>query len=100
MGSRSGGEIIIQYGALIRERQPVIRIPDLTKMQVMAKINETRIGYVRPGMKATVRFESFQDLALTGKVMRMDDQPIPTSMFAIRSNNTPLMSRSTIHPKG
>jgi HlyD family secretion protein len=82
MGSRGGsGEIIIQDGALIRERQPVIRIPDLTKMQVMAKINETRIGYVRPGMKATVRFESFQDLALTGKVMRMDDQPIPTSMF-------------------
>jgi HlyD family secretion protein len=74
---RGNSEVIIQEGAVIRERQPVIRLPDLTKMQVKAKINESRIGFVRVGMQATVTLDAFADLKLEGVVTRVDEYPLP-----------------------
>lgn len=74
---RGNNEVIIQEGAIIRERQTVIRLPDLTKMQVLTKINESRIGFVRVGMKATVRLDAFPDLELDGVVTRVDEYPVP-----------------------
>jgi multidrug resistance efflux pump len=74
---RGNAEVIIQEGAVIRERQAVIRLPDLTKMQVKAKINESRIGFVRVGMQATVTLDAFPDLRLDGVVTRVDEYPLP-----------------------
>ncbi len=81
VGSRGNNEVIIQEGTMIRERQPVIRIPDPNKMQVMAKINESRIGNVRAGMKAKVELDAYPDMELSGTVTRVDEYPLPTGMF-------------------
>lgn len=80
-GGRGSSEVLIQEGAMIRERQSVIRIPDMQNMQVTAKINEARIGFVREGMAATVRLESFPDLEMQGRVTRVDEQPIANSYY-------------------
>lgn len=74
---RGNQEVVIQEGAVIRERQPVIRLPDMTQMQVKAKINESRIGFVRTGMKATITLDAFSDLRLDGVVTRVDEFPLP-----------------------
>jgi HlyD family secretion protein len=74
---RGNQEVVIQEGAVIRERQPVIRLPDMTQMQVKAKINESRIGFVRPGMKATITLDAFSDLRLDGVVKQVDEFPLP-----------------------
>lgn len=89
-GGRSSSEVIIQEGAMIRERQSVIRIPDMQNMQVTAKINETRVGYIREGMEATVRLDAFPDLEMRGRVTRVDDLPIPMSFFSaqVKQYNT------------
>jgi hypothetical protein len=74
---RGNQEVVIQEGAVIRERQPVIRLPDMTQMQVKAKINESRIGFVRTGMKATITLDAFSDLRLDGVVKQVDEFPLP-----------------------
>lgn len=76
-GGRGSQEVIIQEGTIVRERQPVVRIPDLQKMQVMAKINESRISFIKEGMTATVRLDAFPDMELTGKVTRVEEYPLP-----------------------
>jgi len=38
-GRGGGTDVVIEPGAMIRERQVIIRLPDATKMQVKAKIN-------------------------------------------------------------
>ena len=74
---RGNSEIVIQEGAVIRERQPIIRLPDMTQMQVKAKINESRIGFVRVGMKATITLDAYPDLRLDGVVKQVDEFPLP-----------------------
>jgi hypothetical protein len=46
-------------------------------MQVKAKINESRIGFVRVGMKATITLDAFSDLRLEGVVTQVDEFPMP-----------------------
>jgi HlyD family secretion protein len=89
-GGRGSNEVVIQEGVLIRERQSVIRIPDMQNMQVTAKINESRIGFIREGMEATVRLDAFPDLEMHGRVTRADDLPIPMSFFSaqVKQYNT------------
>ncbi len=53
--SRGGSEFVVEEGAAVRERQTIIKLPDPTKMQVKAKINESRITFVREGMPAIVK---------------------------------------------
>jgi multidrug efflux pump subunit AcrA (membrane-fusion protein) len=74
---RGNQEVVIQEGAVIRERQAVIRLPDMNLMQVKAKINESRIGFVRTGMRATITLDAFSDLRLDGVVTRVDEFPMP-----------------------
>jgi HlyD family secretion protein len=74
---RGNSEVIIQEGAVIRERQTVLRLPDLRQMQVRTKINESRIGFVRTGMQATITLDAFPDLKLEGAVTQIEEYPLP-----------------------
>jgi HlyD family secretion protein len=55
---RRDEQVIIEEGAIIREGQTVIRLPDSSQMQVKATINESRINYVRPGAVTKVELDS------------------------------------------
>jgi RND family efflux transporter MFP subunit len=78
---RGSSDVIIEAGAMVRERQVLIRLPDPKRMQVKAKINESRIDRVRPGQPATIRLDAFPDIELTGTVTRVDDYPLAGSWF-------------------
>jgi multidrug efflux pump subunit AcrA (membrane-fusion protein) len=78
----SGQEVIIEPGALVRERQVIIRLPDPKKMQVKAKINESRIDRVRAGQPAIVRVDAFPEREMTGVVKKVDDYPIAGSWWS------------------
>ena len=78
---RGDDEVVIEEGTIVRERQAVIRLPDMTKMQVKAKIDESRIGYVQPGLPATIRLDSSTDTVLHGAVRQVDEYPIPGGWF-------------------
>jgi HlyD family secretion protein len=78
---RAGSEVIIEEGTLIREHQVIVRLPDPKRMQVKARINESRISLVRQGMPATIRLDAFPDLELTGTVQEVSDYPAPGMWF-------------------
>lgn len=78
---RGGSEIVIEEGAMVRERQVIVRLPDPKKMQVKAKINESRIDRVHEGMLATVRLDAFPEREMQGTVRKVDAYPLAGSWF-------------------
>ncbi len=72
----------IEEGATVRERQKIFALPDITKMQVNAKIHESRLNEISPGMKARIRVEALADVVLNGTVKDVAPLPDPTSFFS------------------
>ena len=80
--SRSGSEFIVEAGAMVRENQVIIRLPDPVTMQVKTNINESRVTMVRPGMPATIRLDAYDDQVLQGEVTRVNEYPEPGSWWS------------------
>jgi multidrug resistance efflux pump len=76
-----GREVIIEAGSTVRERQEIVRLPDHTKMQVRAKVNEARVAMVMVGMPATVRMDAMPDRTFRAEVARVSEYPAPTNRF-------------------
>ncbi len=75
-GSNSG-EPLIAEGKIVRERQIIIRLPDPKRMQVTARVNESRIDRVKNGMIARIRLDAFPEVELTGTVREVSEYPLP-----------------------
>lgn len=81
--SRGGNaEFVVEPGAIARERQTILRLPDPTKMQVRAKVNESRITLIRPGMPAKIRIDAVRDMELVGRVSKVNRYAEPGSWFS------------------
>ena len=57
-----------QVGDQVWANQPLLILPDISKMVVETKVRETDIHKVEKNQKVTVRVEAYPDLKLTGKV--------------------------------
>lgn len=79
---RGGSDVVIEPGVVIRQNQVMIRLPDPSKMQVKAKINEARVDLVKPGMTASITIGAFPDLALMGEVEKVNRYAEPGSWFS------------------
>ncbi len=73
------GEPLIAEGKPVRERQIIVRLPDPKRMQVLARINESRIDRVRVGMGAKIRMDAFPNTVLTGTVRSVSEYPLPAA---------------------
>lgn len=69
------GQEQIREGATIRERQPIITIPDMTKMSAKVKIHESHIKKVKKGMKANIRIDAFANEDVHGEVLKVGVLP-------------------------
>ncbi len=58
----------IRPGAPVRNRQHLLSIPNLKKMQVKTYVHESVIDQIREGLPATVRIEAFPDKHYEAKV--------------------------------
>ena len=67
--------VVIEEGRIVRERQVIIRLPNPNQMQVVAKINESRIDLVRSGMRAKIKVDALADLELEGIVRKVSEYP-------------------------
>ncbi len=72
----------IEEGATVRERQKIISIPDITKMQVNAKVHESQIDKVAAQMKSLIRVDAFADQVLNGTVLDLAPLPDPGNFFS------------------
>ncbi len=78
-----GAEFQIKQGTVIHEQRVVIRLPDPTKMQVIAKVAESRIDLVKKGMKAKIEIEGLPGSDLEGEVMKVNEYPVSENWFSV-----------------
>jgi multidrug efflux pump subunit AcrA (membrane-fusion protein) len=76
---RGDSGIVIEEGVLVRERQVIIRLPDVNNMQVKLELNESVVARVREEMQATVRIVGIKDLVLPGSVTKVNEYSEPSS---------------------
>ena len=74
---RSSSTILIEEGMPVRERQTIINLPDPNKMRVVAKVHESRVGFVQKGQVVELRLDAMPELALTGHVTEVSEYPLP-----------------------
>ena len=67
-GFRGGTEPLIYEGAKVKERQPIINLPDVTNMRVNARIHESKISMVREGLQATIHLDAKAGTKFRGEV--------------------------------
>ncbi len=70
-----GDQERIREGGIVRERQSIITIPDMTKMSVKVKIHESYIKKVKKGQKARITVDAFPDEMLDGEVTKVGVLP-------------------------
>lgn len=74
-------DFMVKEGAVVRERQIILRLPDPSKMQVKALVNESRIVRIQPGMAAKVRVSAYPNEMLA-RVKRVNKYAEPGSWFS------------------
>lgn len=81
--SRGGSaEFVVEPGAIVRERQTLIRLPDPSQMQVICKINESRITMIDEGMPTRISVDAIPGLELTGRVSKVNRYAEPGSWYS------------------
>lgn len=79
---RGRGEYwVLEEGTSVRENQVLVRVPDPTKMQVKALINEQSITQIEPNMPVTVKVDALNDLTLKGIVVKVNQYAESKSRF-------------------
>jgi multidrug resistance efflux pump len=68
---RRSSEEAIQEGATVRERQPILTIPDMREMAVKVNIHESAVQRVAVGQHVNVSIDAFPDERLTGVVTKV-----------------------------
>ena len=70
---------LIDEGVAVREGQPIIYLPDPKHMRVKAKINESKVSLVQPGLRARITIDAFPTRPLFGTVTEVTPIPAPTN---------------------
>lgn len=75
--NRGENPTVVEEGTLIRYNQVVIRLPDIEKMQVDVKINESHVNRIRPGQPARIELDADPENVLYGEVVQVAPFPFP-----------------------
>jgi len=70
-------ESLIEGGATVRNRQELIKLPDLSRMKVVIKVHESHINMIRPGLPAYVVLDSAPDQRFAAVVEKV--APLPNT---------------------
>jgi HlyD family secretion protein len=85
-GSEGGGhfsnESMIEEGATVRNRQELIKLPDVSAMKLAVKIHESHINQVRSGEPAFVVLDSMPDQRFNGVVNKVAPLPDTQSRWS------------------
>ncbi len=66
----------VEEGMVVRERQSLFYLPDLSEMEVQVALNESVVDRVSPGQHVTVTFEALPKLVLNGRVVSVGQIPL------------------------
>lgn len=79
--SVSSSGILIEQGATIRQKQDLLKLPDVTQMMIEVKVHESHVRQVKPGLGAYVTIDSLPDKQFTGLVKRVAVLPDTSSRY-------------------
>lgn len=68
---RGSSQEAIQEGATVRERQPILTIPDMRRMAVKVNIHESAVQRVAVGQQVKIKVDAFPDEQLVGTVAKV-----------------------------
>jgi HlyD family secretion protein len=74
-GGRFSNESMIEEGAVVRNRQELIKLPDVSQMKLLVRIHESHINQVHVGQLAFVVLDSMPDQRLRGVVNKVGILP-------------------------
>lgn len=83
--SRSGTEWVLEEGTTVRENQVLLRLPNPSKMEVKALINEQSITQIRAGMPASIRVDALNNQTLKGTVTKVSQYAEQSNWFSSSS---------------
>jgi multidrug efflux pump subunit AcrA (membrane-fusion protein) len=72
----------LQIGDVVWGGWPVVRLPDLTEMEVLAQVNEVDGPRLSIGGKAEVKLDSYPDKVITGEIKDISQTAIKASWMA------------------
>ena len=72
----------IQVGDMVWGGFPLVRLPDLKEMEVLAQVNEVDGPRLSIGQRANVRLDSYPDIEITGSVKNIAQTAIKASWMA------------------
>jgi HlyD family secretion protein len=70
------GQIIASATSNVSGGTTLFKMADLSEMQVRAKVDETDIGKIQPGMEARVSLEAYPNRSFTGEVVKIEPQAV------------------------
>jgi multidrug resistance efflux pump len=72
----------LQVGDLVWPGWPVVQLPDLTEMEVLAQVNEVDGPRLSIGARAEVKLDSYPDKAITGEIKEISQTAIKANRMA------------------
>jgi multidrug resistance efflux pump len=72
----------LQIGDLVWPGWPVVQLPDLTEMEVLAQVNEVDGPRLSTGARADIKLDSYPDKAITGEIKDISQTAIKASRMA------------------
>ena len=75
---RGDQEFIVEEGAVVRERQAIIRLPNAGSMRVNVTINESLVQYIQEGLPAVISPVGLGDRTIRGTVAKVNQYAEPT----------------------
>jgi len=89
-----GSAMVIKEGTLVRQRQELIKLPDVSRMLAEVKIQESRVRQVHPGMLAYVKVETLPGRRFRGTVRKV--AILPDSQSSWVNLNTKVYSTEVL----
>jgi len=93
-GSRERPSDTIEEGAFVRQRQPLIMLPDLSAMLAEVKVPESRVRQIQRGMPAYVKIDTLPGKQFQGSVRRV--AVLPDSATAWQSPDVKVYATEVI----
>src|SRR5688572_19429769 len=79
--NRFSSESLIEEGATVRNRQTLIKLPDVSEMKLTVKIHESHINMISQGQPAFIVLDSMPDQRFRGYVSKVGLLPDTTSRW-------------------
>jgi hypothetical protein len=76
--SSSSSQFIVTPGAMVRERQVIVKLPNADDMQIKATVNEARVTLIRSGLPVTIRVDALKDTLIEGIITKVNQYAEPS----------------------